>query len=220
MKFEDPSRRALAAGVALRLAAVAALVLLGADGFQIVSIGTQGLNPDQITLDDVVLFFAASFYVVVLVTAIVFFTRWEHRVARNARLLDARFRHSPAWVVAWWFVPVANLVMPNRVMSDLWLASGQDGSRGPAYLGAWWGSWIGGSLLGYLAGRVSASATTAPIAQLADVIDLFSDTLIVVAALLAMRLVVDLTRRQLDAGQRLATSSSSESTSLGPGRLK
>ncbi len=205
----------------LRLSAVAALLLLGADGFQIAVIGTQGLNPDQITIDDVVIFLAAVFYLAVLVGTVVSFTRWELRVARNARQLQPALRRSPAWAVAWWFIPLANLVLPYRVLGELWSASGRDGSPGPAYLGAWWGCWIGGGLLGNLAGRVSAGATTAPVAQLADVIDVCSNALLVIAALLAMRLVADLTRRQLAAAdQRPATSSSSESTSLGPGRLK
>jgi hypothetical protein len=219
--FENPSRRALAASVALRLSALAALVLLGADVFQIAVLAAEGLNPDQITIDELVLFFAAVFYLAVLLTTVVCFTRWELRVLRNARLLDPGFAHSPRWAVAWWFIPIANLFLPYRVLGELWAATDGDGERGPAYLGAWWGCWLGGSLLGNLAGRVSASASTVPVAQLADVIDLVSNALLVLAALLALRLVADLTQRQVQlAGQRLATSSSSESTSLGPGRLK
>jgi hypothetical protein len=196
-------------------------VLLGADGFQLAVIATQGLNPDQITFDDVVVFFAAAFYVLVLIGTIVCFTRWEHRVARNAKLLDGGFTYSPAWAVGWWFVPVANLVLPYRVIGELWRASARGAAAAPGYLGAWWGCLVGSVLLGNLAGRVSAEATSAPVAQLADIIDLFSHSLLVAAALLALRLVGDLTRRQLEtAAQRLATSSSSESTSLGPGRLK
>lgn len=187
------------ASATLRLSGVAALLLLAADGFQIAVIATQGLNPDQITIDDLVLFFAAAFYFLILVSTVISFTRWEHRVARNARSLEPASRQSPGWAVAWWFVPVANLVMPYRALGEIWRASGRDGTTGPAYFGAWWGCWLGGSLLGNLAGRVSAGAVTAPVAQLADVIDLFSNGLLVVAALLAMRLVADLTRRQLDA---------------------
>jgi len=221
LKFEDPSRRAFAAGVTLRLSAVAALLLLGADGFQIVFIAGQGLVPDQITIDDIISVLARVYFIATLVIAVIAFTRWEHRIARNAKQLDSSLSFSPGWAVGWWFVPLANLVLPNLVMSDLWRTSGRDGSTSPAYLGAWWGCWIGGFLLGDLAGQVSASATTAAVAELADVVDIVSNLLILVAALLAMRLVGDLTRRQrASIAQRLETSTSSESTSLGPGRLK
>lgn len=221
MSFEDPTRRALVAGIALRLVASSALLLLAADCFQLVAIGTQGFSADAITFDDVVLFGAAVLYLVSVAVAAVCFTRWEVRALRNAKRFDESFRRSPGGSVLWWFVPIANLVLPYRVLGDAWRASGRDASGGPAYFGAWWGCLIGGSLLGNLAGRVSGSATSASVAQLADVVDLFSNALLFAAALLAMRLVADLTRRQLATqAQRAATNSSSESTSLGPGRLK
>lgn len=221
MSFEDPSRRALVAGIALRLAAAAALLLLGADGFQIAVLGAQGLNPDEITFDELVRFGVFTVYLLVLIVTVVAFARWEHRAARNARRLDASCAYAPGWAVGWWFIPLANLVVPYRVLCELWRASGRDASTGPPYLGAWWGCLVGSLLLGNLAGRVSGEASSVAVAQLADVIDICSNGLAVVGALLALRLVRDLTRRQLDAaGQRLATSSSSESTSLGPGRLK
>lgn len=221
MTFEDPSRRTLVAGIALRLAAAAALLLLGADGFQIAVLGSQGLNPDEITFDELVRFGAITVYLLALIAAVVTFARWEHRAARNARRLDETCSFTPGWAVGWWFIPVLNLVLPYRVMRELWRASGRGEPAGPPYLGAWWGCCVGSVLLGNLAGRVSAEASTVALAQLADVIDICSNGLTVVAAVLALRLVRDLTRRQLAAaGQRLATSSSSESTSLGPGRLK
>lgn len=221
MGFEDPSRRSLVAAITLRIVAAAALLLLGADGFQIAVLGTQGLNPDEITFDELVRFGALSVYFVALVVAVVAFARWEHRIARNAVRLDETCSYTPGWAVGWWFIPLANLVVPYRVLRELWRASGRDRSTGPAYMGAWWGCYVGQLLLGNLAGRVSGEAGSVPLAQLADVIDICSNGLTVVAAVLAVRLVRDLTRRQLQAaGQRLATSSSNESTSLGPGRLK
>ena len=219
MTIEDPTRRALAARLALRLCATSAFIFIGAEGFQIVVVAEQGVDPYNFTIDDVVIAAGAAVYFLSLVTAVVCFIRWEYRVARNAKRLGTP-AFSPWWAVGWWFVPVANLVMPRRVMAELWRASAPDGSSGPVYLGAWWGIGVGGFLLGRLAGGVSASATTASVLQLADVVDIVSNALLIVATLLAMKLVGDLTRRQLAAHQRLATSSSSESTSLGPGRLK
>jgi Domain of unknown function (DUF4328) len=49
---------------------------------------------------------------------------WLYRANRNARALGAEgMTYSPAWSVGWFFVPLANLVMPYVVFRELWKAS-------------------------------------------------------------------------------------------------
>jgi hypothetical protein len=49
---------------------------------------------------------------------------WQHRSHRNLRGLGVEdLGFSPRWAVAWWFVPIANIVMPYLAMRELWKAS-------------------------------------------------------------------------------------------------
>ena len=64
---------------------------------------------------------------------------------------------TPAWAVAWFFIPVANLFMPYRAMREIYRASeptrfGRDwgDAEVPPMLPLWWGTWVA---LGVLANR-------------------------------------------------------------------
>jgi hypothetical protein len=59
---------------------------------------------------------------------------WQHRSQRQVRerLAAPEVRWTPGWAVGWWFVPVANLLMPAVTTAELWRASGgEDGSGRP-----------------------------------------------------------------------------------------
>jgi hypothetical protein len=70
---------------------------------------------------------------------------WIWRARANAEVLSAvPPRLSRWWSVGCWFVPIANLVLPPRVLVDIWAASRADGERRSEYLAwtrmvrAWW----------------------------------------------------------------------------------
>ena len=88
----------------------------------------------------------AAIDVLVFYASLVFFLRWIYCANVNARSLGASgMRFTPGWSVGWFFVPVANLVMPYQVMREIWQASSNPGNwKGepvPAKIGAWWGLW-------------------------------------------------------------------------------
>jgi hypothetical protein len=57
----------------------------------------------------------------VAVGSVVAFSMWTHRVYRNLPALGARqLRYTPAWAVAWLFIPLANLVIPYFVFAEIW----------------------------------------------------------------------------------------------------
>jgi hypothetical protein len=81
-----------------------------------------------------------------IATAVVFLL-WVGRAHRNLRLLGVeRLRFSPRAAVAAFLVPVVNVVVPLRVVSELWRASrpADPGSRPwweaptPALVTVWW----------------------------------------------------------------------------------
>lgn len=149
---------------------------------------------------------------------------WQHRAHANLRALGVPgLRFSPGWAVGWWFVPLANLVMPYLAVRELWrastagpLASGEGpgpwdrdpgpsggaraAERGPGprrfpLVPLWWGSWVGNSVLSpvVLAVGPSQRVSTA-IAQSAWWAA--SEAATVAAAVLALALVRGVERGQ------------------------
>jgi hypothetical protein len=73
---------------------------------------------------------------------------WWIRLARvNAAVLSAVPRRlAPFWAVGCWFVPIVNLVLPPRVLLDIWAASGEH-VPWTRVVRAWWASvWVCGLL--------------------------------------------------------------------------
>ena len=62
-----------------------------------------------------------------LVTAVVFLV-WLHRARRNA--VAVRHQFGPGWAIGGWFVPLANVYIPLRVVLDTGWAAVRAGRRG------------------------------------------------------------------------------------------
>jgi len=118
-----------------------------------------------------------------ILTGIAWFV-WLHRSVANARSLGVQTEATPGWSVGWWFIPFANLVKPYRILKSLFdgLASGSG-----RIVGFWWGCYL-------IAGFVSEFAalqrpeTLAALRVYAGSF-LLADTLRIVAAILAARMV-------------------------------
>ena len=54
------------------------------------------------------------------VAAVVVYMIWQYRAATNGAALGSPTRIGPGWGVGWWFIPVANILMPLLVLRDLW----------------------------------------------------------------------------------------------------
>lgn len=99
---------------------------------------------------------------------------WQHRAQANLWALGVPgLRFSPGRAVGWWFVPLANLVMPYLAVRELWRASTASGGEGPGQPGGgpgppergpgpsgfplvplWWASWVGSSVLALVGAAV------------------------------------------------------------------
>ena len=90
-----------------------------------------------------------------LVATTVVFIVWMWRGTKNNELLGrVRPRYSPGWSIGGWFIPFACLVIPVRIMQDLWHGSDtaprQDdryGGRGTSLIGWWWGLFLASRIL-------------------------------------------------------------------------
>uniref|UniRef100_A0AAU1ZXY8 DUF4328 domain-containing protein n=1 Tax=Streptomyces sp. NBC_00093 TaxID=2975649 RepID=A0AAU1ZXY8_9ACTN len=133
-----------------------------------------------------------------LVATTVVYLIWFLRVRVNAEVFNP-FGHSKkrAWAGWGWFVPIVNLWFPRRIMLDIWDVSSRAGTRAPQGLvNTWWTLWILALLTnraGYTAYR---NADTA--AEIQDAVGqvLLSDVADIAAAVLAILVVLRLTRMQ------------------------
>ena len=74
---------------------------------------------------------------------------WQYRAHANLRGLGRGHLDHRPWAIGWWFVPIANLWMPFKVVREVWKASepAEDpvawiGVRTWSVLGWWWAMWI------------------------------------------------------------------------------
>lgn len=143
---------------------------------------------------------AVMVQLVLLIAAGAAFLVWQYRANANARAMGADdMRVTPGWSAGWYFVPLANIVMPFIALSELWKASTNprdwQGLSGPFVIGLWWAFWLGDTISGNLA-WVLTRQEEAGASQAADMIGAFSAACSVVAATLLAGLVRDIQARQ------------------------
>jgi hypothetical protein len=144
---------------------------------------------------------AAGFTLVLAIATAVLLIIWQWRCAKNAELLGRdQPRFGPGWSIGAWFIPLANFVIPVLIFQDLWRASSAGArpgawrsEKGSGLVALWWVLFV-----------VSAITTRFVDGDDADSLrDLKSQNQVlvaafvvsVIAAVLAIAVVVQLTRR-------------------------
>jgi hypothetical protein len=153
--------------------------------------------------------------VLVAGTAILFLT-WMYRAYKNLRAFNVRgLQYSPGWAVGGWFVPFLNLGMPYAVMREIWRASspGAPAADDAAWkreptsplLGWWWAAWLLGGFVGVFLWRlVFRNPEDLETLQMRSIGYLVADAIDIVAAILAMLVVSQVTGRQEEKNRVLA----------------
>jgi len=75
-----------------------------------------------------------------LVALICFFV-WIARATAAVRATQGTSAYSPGWAVGWWFIPLANFIVPFFTVRDVWKRTMGDDGRG-VVVGVWWAGWI------------------------------------------------------------------------------
>ncbi|MQY35211.1 hypothetical protein SRB17_31830 [Streptomyces sp. RB17] len=133
-----------------------------------------------------------------LATAVVYLC-WLWRVRVNAEVFD-RSAHvmGRGWTIGGWFCPIVNLWFPRRIVLNIWDTSVPWGARARhSPVNAWWTLWIISILTGRLASMSWNHAHTERLLHNAAGQMLFSDAVDIGAAVLAIVVVVRLTRMQV-----------------------
>lgn len=137
---------------------------------------------------------------VALVISAVVYLCWLYRVRVNAEVFDqSAHSHARGWTIGGWFTPIVNLWFPRRIVLDIWDASTPWGKRGShGLVNVWWALWI----FSFAADRASSvenrHAETDAGLHLASRMMLAAHVVDIAAALLAIAVVLRLTRMQYE----------------------
>ena len=97
--------------------------------------------------------------IAVFIIAATMFLRWQVRCSMNLQALGtSNQRFSPSTGVVWWFVPIANFVIPCSVVAEIWRRShpnaksnGEGNQRGgpkSILVPTWWLTWLISTFIG------------------------------------------------------------------------
>jgi hypothetical protein len=140
--------------------------------------------------------------VLLLLVAGVLWLVWFSRLYHDAGLFRrARF---PRWAVWGWLVPFASLVRPKQMVNDAWAAGDETQDltatpRAGALVHLWWAAWLVGNTVSLVGSRMDGTGPTRAARldalRLGTRMSIAGSVLDVVAAVLAVYLVLVLTRR-------------------------
>jgi Domain of unknown function (DUF4328) len=125
------------------------------------------------------------------------FIWWFARAYRNLDVFGSERRFGRGWAIGAWFVPFLNLVRPKRIADDIWEGSNPAGltSDDASPITIWWTFFLGSVISAQIAFRAGAPDSPQEL-RLSAWLYLVSDSLDIVAALLAILVVRAITRRQ------------------------
>ena len=113
-----------------------------------------------------------GFIFLYLISIVVFLT-WIHRTNKNLRALSGEeMEYTPGWAVGWYFVPIANIFKPFKVMQEIWTIAHRRQEESDAIVNIWWTFWILGNVLSRISTKMAFNAEDIPAymnAILADV---------------------------------------------------
>ncbi len=107
----------------------------------------------------IALFVAGVFSLLTLIPYLllgIFFVIWMKRAYDNLYHSGTEnLRYTSGWAIAGWFIPLANLVIPYRIIKEIWDETQQTFYKDPigeiyesSIVDYWWGTYIGSMVLG------------------------------------------------------------------------
>lgn len=142
------------------------------------------------------------------------FIWWMQRAVRNLLALGATGqKYSPGWAVGWWFIPLANLVQPAKVLLEAWKGSAPRQLLEPddswrsrpanALIIVWWLGCVAGWLSSnFIVSRIDPLDVNDPDRMAWAIAAGVIDAALILLAVATVVLVTRLTRRQEDANSR------------------
>ncbi|MBT2367774.1 DUF4328 domain-containing protein [Streptomyces sp. ISL-10] len=182
-------------------AMVAALNLRRLAGF-IAAADFIGYSDEDAELADALMVGTSLVQVIAYLATVVVFIVWFHRVRTNADVFAPDLlRRGRGWAIGGWFIPFAGLWIPRGIAADVWTASRTDPYAGDEHeprtlVNIWWAAFVASMLCTRYAEQRYEKAETAEEIISATEKLLVSNTLEIVAAVLAILFVRRLTHMQ------------------------
>lgn len=130
--------------------------LLGLDVFARAFDGT--LTLEEGNAFDSTMATMGTLQLVAIVIWFITFLAWQSRSVDNVPGLGGGSPVvTPGWSIAWWFVPIANIIQPYRILSDLYRRMGPAGV-GAAIVLVWWLLWIVTNVISLVASSAYGTA--------------------------------------------------------------
>ena len=154
----------------------------------------------------------AIIQIVVYIATVVVFLMWLYRSHENLAAFGIRknqLEYSSGWAVGSFFVPIANLIIPYRAVRELWRKSVPHQATmfsaldPPVFFPIWWGFWIVSNIIDQIYFRLSWREEVAsdPVALLGVI----SGVLGIISALLAVKVVREIQRQQVESSKIIPT---------------
>ena len=143
--------------------------------------------------------------VAIYIATIVVFLMWLHRSYENLPALGVSprdLKYSSGWAVGSFFVPFVNLVVPYRAVVELWGKSAPHATRmfgqlsAPEFIKQWWALWIISNIVNNIYSRMVIQSEAPSVLSLT--FGVLSDVLDIAAAMLAIKVVREIDRRQTE----------------------
>jgi Domain of unknown function (DUF4328) len=189
---------------AVAILALFAALMIGVNVYSDATVPVEDTPPGVVAL--LLSGIALILYVITYLVCVVVFLMWLYRARGNLPALgvtDARW--SPAWSIAFWFIPIVSLFRPYQVVKETWQASDPATSPGwrrdvpPAIFGWWWGLFLVNSIGSNVTERMSTRMGGTPGFDTAVTFTFIDVAVLLIgigSALCAMRIVQDITTRQ------------------------
>lgn len=175
--------------IKLTIGITALAVLTGFYDYYTYSTLPANVDPNEMILpSDIVSGLVALVQLIVGVTTAILSLRWVYHSNKNLRALSGEsLEYTPGWAVGWFFIPIANLFKPYRVMKEIWDVSHKNEASDHTRLKQWWAFWILSTVVGRIALRrfmgaedASSHATSAIAFILSDGLDVIMNVLLLI----------------------------------------
>ncbi|MFT4554579.1 MAG: TRAP-type C4-dicarboxylate transport system permease small subunit [Chlamydiales bacterium] len=140
------------------------------------------------------------YFLLFLVTGITFL-RWIYRANLNSKGFGAQnMRFTPGWSIAYYFIPIASLVMPYRSLKEISKISHNPkvwkSQKTGLILPLWWMLWLASCVLGQFTLMLSRNAETIESLKGATAFSMFTNIFDIPLCLVAIILVRKISKRQ------------------------
>ncbi|GAA1273674.1 hypothetical protein Psi02_04510 [Planotetraspora silvatica] len=203
--------RAVAASVALALNALVGLTASVVGVQRVALISEFSADPDSVDIAEIeagdsIAGAVAMVQSVAYVLAIAAFLVWLYRARKNAEPLALwPHRLSTPWLFFGWVVPVVSFWFPKQIMDDIWASSKPGGlhlapnfgaARRSGLIWAWWLAWLAAVWASKLVSNGFRNPDDLESIRRAVLVDVITDALLVIAAILAAMIVLQISRFQ------------------------